>query len=208
MGLSCLTDPTAAIVIDASTAINLNGSGYAATILKALPNRVLIADIVAAELEEGRRTGRRDSELIAALSKDGLVEVLQMNDREGQLFESLVIGGTIDTLDDGEAATIAVAWGRGAIAIIDERKANRICAQRHPEVRIGCTIDLFAHDSVQNDLGCTSLCDAVFSALQHARMRVPARYIEWVVGLIGQDRVRLCPSLPNEVRTRHSTAKV
>ncbi len=208
MGLSCLIDSKVAIVIDASTAINLNASGHAPAILQALPNRTLVADVVVSELEEGRRTGRRDHEMIAALAKEGLLEIVQMNEKESQLFESLVIGETMDTLDDGEAATIAIASGRGAIAIIDERKANRICAQRHPEARVGCTVDLFAHDGVQSGLGAASLCDAVFSALQHARMRVPPRYIEWVTGLIGQNRVALCPSLPRKVRTRPTTAKV
>lgn len=208
MGLSCLTDSSAAIVIDASTAINLNASGHAAAILKALPNRVLVADVVVAELDGDRRSGRRDGELMTELAKEGLVEIAQMDDREAQIFEALVIGETIDTLDDGEAATIAVAATRGAVAIIDERKASRICTQRHPDLRIGCTIDVFAHDGVQNGLGAAALCDAVFSALQHARMRVPASFIEWVAGLIGQERVRLCASLPREIRARHPTAKV
>jgi predicted nucleic acid-binding protein len=208
MGLSCLTESAAAIVIDTSAAINLSASGCGAAILKALPNRALIADVVVDELEGGRRTGRRDSELIAELSKGGLLEIAHMNEEQERFFESLVIGGAMDTLDDGEAATIAVALGGRAIAIVDERKASRICAQRHPELQIGCTIDLFAHNEVQGALGTAALCDAVFSALRHARMRVPSRYIEWVVGLIGRDRVGQCPSLPRAVRVRQSMADV
>ena len=207
MGLSCLTDSTAAIVIDASTAINLNATGCAPAILKALPNRARITETVVAELEAGRRTGRRDGELIADLLGRSLLEAVRMNESQERLFKSLIIGSAVDTLDDGEAATIAVALDGRAVAIIDERKANRICAQRYPQVRTGCTIDLFAHEAVQSVLGAAALGDAIFAALQQARMRTLPRHLEWVVSMIGQDRAPLCPSLPRSVRCRPSVAK-
>ena len=81
MGLSCLTDSTAAIVIDASTAINLNATGCAPAILKALPNRARITETVVAELEAGQRTGRRDGELIADLLGRSLLEAVRMNEK-------------------------------------------------------------------------------------------------------------------------------
>jgi predicted nucleic acid-binding protein len=202
MGLSCLTDSKATAVIDASTAINLNATGCAGEILRALPNRIVITDVVLGELKECRLSGRRDAELVAELVQTGLIAIVPLSEIQQRHFESLVIGGGIDTLDDGEAATVAYAVESAAIALIDERKAIRICAERYPQVRIGCTVDLFAHAGVENSLGPGELGDAVFSALQHARMRVLTRHMGWVVGLIGQERT--WQSLPRAVRIRDS----
>ena len=104
------------------------------------------------------------------------------------------------TLDDGEAATIAYAVGRGAIAVIDERKATRIGAELFPALRIACTVDMLAHPQVQDDLGKEMLADAVFRALRDGRMRVFPHHIEWVVGLIGPEKVAACRSLPGSAR--------
>jgi hypothetical protein len=57
---------------------------------------------------------------------------------------------------------------------------------------------------VEASLGQSALRDAVFAALQHARMRVLPQHIEWVVRLIGQDRARECPSLPRTIRMKGS----
>jgi predicted nucleic acid-binding protein len=200
MGLSCLTDSAAVIVIDASTAINVNATGCAAQILRALPNRIAITEVVMAELAEDRRSGRRDSELIAKLQQTGLIAVVPLSESQERHFESLVIGRGVDTLDDGEAATIAYAVETGATALIDERKANRICGERYPTIRVGCTIDLLAHASVKTSLGDSGLADAVFAALLQARMRVLPHHMDWVVRLIGEERARQCPSLPRAVR--------
>ncbi|TLG72593.1 hypothetical protein [Methylocystis sp. B8] len=201
MGLSCLTDSTAVIVMDASTAINMNATGCAARILRALPNRIAITEVVMAELADDRRSGRRDSELIVELQKAGLIAVVPLSESQERHFESLVIGCGVDTLDDGEAATISYAAETGATALIDERKANRICGERYPLIRIGCTVDLFVHANVRTSLGDSGLAEAVFAALQQARMRVLPHHLDWVVRLIGQERAQECPSLPRAVRT-------
>lgn len=204
MGLSCLTDPTISIVLDASTAINLNATGVAEPILRALPTRVLITDIATNELIEDQRTRRRDDELISSLAEKELISIVSLSVTQERHFESLVVGTGTDTLDDGEAATISYAAESGSIAVIDERKANRICAVRFPQVRTASTIDLLAHEAVEHSLGSEGLADAVFSALQNARMRVLRHHVDWVVNLIGQNRARNCPSLPRTARIRVS----
>jgi predicted nucleic acid-binding protein len=203
VGLSFLTDAAAVVVMDASTAINLNATGHAAAILRALPNRTVVTEVVLNELEGGRRTGRQDADLTAALVQAGLAAVVELNAAQEDYFEALVAGDAAETLDDGEAATIAYSVDTGAVALIDDRKATRICAARYPQVRVGCTVDIFAHDAVQAALGPT-LGDAVVAALQRARMRVLPRHIDWVVDLIGRERAIQCPSLPAAVRNRLS----
>ena len=197
---TCLTDPAALIAADTSAVINLNATGCAREIAGALPNKLVVVDAVSAELDEGRRRGRQDADLLSELVAGGLVEIVQLDDLAASHFEKLVVGPAAMTLDDGEAATIAYSIGREGIAVIDERKATRICADIFPDLRIGSTVDILAHPNVQRSLGKELLADAVFKALRHGRMRVFPHHIEWVVGLIGTDLAAACASLPNSVR--------
>jgi predicted nucleic acid-binding protein len=200
MGLSCLVDPDIPVVLDASAAINLNASGFAEAVLRALPNPAVITEIVMNELTGDYRTGRNDSKMIAALMKSDLVAIARLSVAQERHFEMLVVGPAVETVDDGEAATIAYAVESDAVAILDDRKAIRICATRYPQVPLGSTVDLFSHPSVIGALGKTSLADAVFAALQQARMRVLPHHMDWVIALIGQERARMCPSLPKAAR--------
>ena len=52
---SSLSDPEALLVADTSTAINLHASGSSREILRALPNRVVVAEMILVELEAGKR---------------------------------------------------------------------------------------------------------------------------------------------------------
>ena len=104
------------------------------------------------------------------------------------------------TLDDCEAATIVYAIAQNAIPLADERRANRLCAERFPQLRVGCTVDIFTHPEILQSLGTEALADAVFNTLSHGRMRVFPHHIEWVIGLIGTECAALCTSLPGSVR--------
>ena len=199
---SCLDDPTALVVADASVAINLNGTGFAASILEALPNRFAVVEEVALELENGRRRGRNDADALNTLVAAGRVGIVRLGSPAIEHFTSLVSGSAAETLDDGEAATIAYALEHDATALIDERKANRICAERYDALATGCTIDILAHNAVETALGHSRLADGVFNALYHGRMRVLAHHMNWVVNLIGRERAVQCVSLPRSVRPR------
>ena len=203
---SCLNDPKALIVADASVAINLNATGFSEAILDALPNRFVAVEEVALELEDGRRNGRKDVDALSALVAAGRVEIVQLGNPGMQHFTGLVSGPAAQTLDDGEAATIAYALEHGATALIDERKANKICANHFAALPTGCTVDLLAHDDIQAALGRNSLADAVFNALYYGRMRVLAHHAKWVVDLIGVERAEQCSSLPRSVRSVGVTA--
>lgn len=198
--ISSLIDSTALLVADASAVINLNATGCAQAILRSLPNRVAVVDIVPVELENGRSRGRRDADLLNELLAASLVKIVKLDEAAEQHFEQLVVGPAAKTLDDGEAATIAYAAALGGLPIIDERKATRICGERFPALALACTVDVLAHPEIQREIGKPALADAVFNALQLGRMRVFPRYIEWVVDLIGPARASLCASLPNSVR--------
>jgi predicted nucleic acid-binding protein len=200
MRLSCLTDPAIGLVADASTLINLNASGQVRAILAAIPNPLFVTDVVMAELQEDSRSGRRDADILAGLISEGLIGLVKVEELKDGIFERLVAGRSVDTLDDGEAATIAYAVEARAMALIDERKANRICRDSYPQLVVGCTVDVLCHDRVQEMLTRSALGQAVFNALHGARMRVLQRHLAWVVEIIGPERAALCESLPRTAR--------
>jgi predicted nucleic acid-binding protein len=158
------------------------------------------------ELDAGKRRGCEDADCFRELIDEGLVEVVAPGDIANQHFEELVIGPATETLDDGEAATIACAIEHKGIAILDERKANGICARKYPDLLTGCTVDLFAHPEVYRKLGEENLALSVLNALTEARMRVLPHYIDWVINLIGLEQAARCNSLPKAVRQFDGTA--
>jgi predicted nucleic acid-binding protein len=201
-----LVDPDAILVADTSTIINLNASGSSREILRAVPNRFMVAETILSELEAGKQRGRQDADYLKELINDGFVEVITMSDVGIRHFEELVIGPATDTLDDGEAATIAIAIEQQGIALIDERKAHRICSERYPDLRIGCTVDIFAHPEVLRALGEQKLALSVFNALTNARMNVLLHHADWVVQLVRPDNAAHCHSLPKSVRQPDGTS--
>jgi len=195
-----LIDPASPLVADASAVISLIASGAARKIAEALPVRLRIVTAVAYELEKGRQRGWATSDHLSSLITDGLVDVVELSDDAGDHFEALVVGSAADTLDDGEAATIAYAHVHGATALIDERKGLRICTRRFPGLRVATTVDLLTSSLVKGVLGVTHAADATFGALKDGRMRVLPEDIERVIEMIGAARASLCSSLPARVR--------
>lgn len=193
-------DPPLPLCIDASTAINLNATGVAERVLSALSMPVLMSDAAFAELKACRRTGRDDAALSAVLVANGLLKRAVLPEAAEATFLQLTVGAAAETLDDGEAATIAHALATGAIAVVDERKATLLCRRLHPALRVACTIDLLAHPDVATQLGAGPLGDATHLALREARMRVPDHHMAWVEATIGAARMCECESVPLEVR--------
>ncbi|MBR0818897.1 hypothetical protein [Bradyrhizobium liaoningense] len=186
--------------------INLNATACGPRILKAIPNLFIVTDVVQRELLEDRRNGRNDGRLVAELVASGLISVAKLDDLTESHFEDLVIGRGEATLDDGEAATIAYGVEKGAIALIDERKATRMCGERYPRLVVGNSLDVLAHSAVLTALGDGGAADAIFNALRSARMRVPPSALQWVVNLIGPERAAICECLPRAFRTKAISA--
>ena len=200
---SCLSDRTVSVIADTSVVINLNATQCSEAILEALPNPFLVVSEVVPELESGLQSGRNDVAALEAWITSGRVRIEQLGYAGVQHFSNLVSGPAAQTLDDGEAATIALALEikPHAIPLIDERKANRICSDRFAHLVTGSSVDLLTQDDVQVALGNAPLADAVFNALLVGRMRVLPHHLDWVVYLIGPERARQCESLPRSVRS-------
>jgi predicted nucleic acid-binding protein len=187
-------------VADASTVINLNATGCAPLILKALPNRICVVDVIPGELDTGRVRGRQDADRLQQLIASGFVDLVSLGDLGWERFEELVSGSAAETLDDGEAATIAYAVEQAFVAVIDETKATRICGAKYPSVQLISTVDLLLHSNVRQALGEAAFVDAVFAALRDARMAVFPRHYEDILGVIGPERAAQCLSLPKRLR--------
>ena len=190
------TDSGATLVADSSVVINLNATGRAADILSALGNPVVVPDSVRRELKDGDRNGHGDADALEALIRSGHVRLVALGSTAYGIYESLIDGSTEYTLDDGEAATVACAIDLSGVALIDERKALRLCSQLFPGLAIVPTIALFLHAEVSKALGQAGQADAVFGALQHARMRVPPAFLPRAIALVGAERARSCASIP------------
>jgi len=194
-----LTDP-AALVGDTSAVINLNATGCAREILWALPRALLVVNVVLSERDRGRGRGRAYADILKELATERLIEIVKLDEVGEAHFERLVVGPAAETLDDGEAATIAFAAAGGLTAVIDERKATRLCAKVFPKLAICSTVDILCDVDVGRALGDAALAAAVFRALKNGRMRVLPQHVQWVIDLIGVAKAAECPTLPKYAR--------
>ena len=193
---SCLSNAPAVLVLDASVVVNLNATGYAEQIIGALSHTCVVTENVLRELELGESRGYSDAAQLKRLRDNKVLDVVGLNASMHNIYVGLVAGRTADTLDDGEASTLVYADGNSAWAVIDERKALRICRERFPSVQTASTIDLLAHQSLSTSLDVSTLADATYNALVNARMRVFEHQLDWVVDQVGTDRAKQCTSLP------------
>ncbi len=196
-----LPDSWREVVADTTAVINLNATGRAADILGIFPSPPAVTESVRAELRNAGDQGRRDFAGLEALASSRAVRIVAVG-AGAAIHESLIEGSARETLDDGEAATIAYAAAYGGSVLLDDRKARRICSERFPSVSLLYTLDLLLHRCVHDALGERGQTAAIFAALKDARMRVPFERVPQVVALIGEDRAASCPSLPRAFRGR------
>lgn len=197
---SFLTDPQVTLVIDASVAINLNATNQAVNIISTLPSVMVVTQNAIDELERGIRNGHDDAKLLQELVAQNLISPVIMGESGLKVYETLIGGDALNTLDDGEAATIAYAIEVGGVAVIDEKKARRICAECFPYVRLLSTVDLLLDKLIFDALGSIEQAEAIYRALTFARMRVPEEHLALVASVIGEERAVMCSSLPKALR--------
>lgn len=193
------------MVADASVWINLAATGRADRILKAIHHPFVITEVAFNELDRGRLKGRQAANVVSNLVQIGLAQIVPVDAADEALFLSLVSGAASDTLDDGEAATLACAHRLGACAVIDERKANSLAARRLAHLEVRTTTDLLLEPNVRSAFDDADLAEAIFAALTGARMRVPERHVHAIISLIGEARAALCNSLKARFRAFDQT---
>ena len=191
---SSLIDIVGPLVLDTSVLINLHACKDGERILTAIPNDIVVPEIVAEELEH--KTSRRNGEhrFLHGLVTGGIVTLATMTDAEYEIFGDLTTASP--SLDDGEAATIAIAAARHVLPVIDERR-GRIRASALMKARTpGWSLDLFRHPTAIAVLGDQLAVEALYRALRDGRMRIPLENADGVISLIGMERSRDCTCLP------------
>lgn len=204
---SFLTDPNITLVLDASVVINLNATNQAAEIIGALACKIVVTTNAIDELEEGIRNGHDDINLLRELMRNGLISPVVLGEDSFDVYEALIEGTASRTLDDGEAATIAHANASNGIAVIDEKKARRICRESFPRLQLLSSVDILLDPAVLAMLGHDGQADSIYRALVSARMRVPEDTQQLVINLIGEERAAECISLPRSVREPKTLAR-
>jgi predicted nucleic acid-binding protein len=180
---------------DASVAINLLGTGQAADILRLVNRKYVIEDSARGEVQRDAYNGQAGSASLDALRQSGLLTYSRLGDTALASFLALTGAEPPDDLDDGEAATIALAVDIGAVAMLDDKKAIRVAQQRHSSLVVLQTLDFLSCGALVAAVSSAELADIVYAALQNARMRVPLLFQKWTVEVIGYERATKCPSL-------------
>ncbi|WP_323119754.1 hypothetical protein [Burkholderia alba] len=199
---SCITNKDSELVLDASVVINLLATGHSSSILQALGTPIVVTDNVVREIQKGSADGRPEAAQLELLILDRHLRVEKLEGPASESFFELVGGSVSDSLDDGEAATLAFAHSNGFTAAIDEKKATRIATERFASLRLVTTVDILAYASVQTRLGTQALAEAMFRALRFARMQVQERQFDWVSQLIGQENVPACSTLRRHAKRK------
>jgi predicted nucleic acid-binding protein len=199
---SCITNEDSELVLDASVIINLLATGHSSSVLQALGVPIVVTDVVVQEIRKGSVVGRQEAVQLEQLICDQFLRVEKLEGPASESFRELVGGSVSDSLDDGEAATLAFAHNSGFTAAIDEKKATRIAAERFASLRLVTTVDILAYRPVQTRLGTQALAEAMFRALRFARMQVQERQFDWVSQLIGQDNVQACSTLRRHAKRK------
>jgi predicted nucleic acid-binding protein len=191
------TNHDTVLVADASVIINLNASGYVRQIIGGIPGRWIVPANASVELEVGARFGHDDGKQLDILVAEGVANRIEMGKTVQDIYESLLDGSRGQTLDDGEAATIAVAIEHSAIALLDEKKARRMCQEQFPDLQVRCTAELLLNAA---HLEQAARVEAIVNALQKGRMRVPVEFAGAIVSFIGPEQAANCLSLPRIAR--------
>jgi len=159
--LNSLADNLMPLVLDTSVLINLHASRRGYEILDALPNSVVLPQIVASELEHETSKKNGEYKFIQDLLVSKNVSLTGLREHEYDIFQSLVSRN--HSLDDGEAATIAIAASRGYLPIIDERKGRKRAQALITDKQPGWSLDLFRHPKATTKLGPALSLDALYA---------------------------------------------
>ena len=189
------------LVLDASVVINFLATGIPEQLLRTIGASIIVADEAAGEVRRHPISHEDAGPIIAEWVASGLIQRVELNSQARVIFHDLVADDLAGGLDDGEAATIAVAvtYNSAAVTVIDEKKAGRIFAEKWPERQLIDTVTLLMQREIRGSLPEDQFGNSIFSALKHARMRVRKEHMSWVVPLIGVERARECSSLNHQL---------
>ena len=169
--------PPAIDILDACSLLNLVASRRFAEIARDRPMGFVISAQVASEVEYVRRGGRdldandRDQIDLQTLEESGSLRIVQL--APGEEISTFVAFAR--EMDDGEAASCALAVHRGGRLISDDRKARRMLAQRSPTTPLLATSEVIKAWAEQVRLPAADLVQVLRDVEERAGFR-PGRH--------------------------------
>jgi len=132
------------IIIDACALINFYASGKFDSILQKQPAQAYIVEEVKSEslfIKNFAKSGEYQPILLDHFLNTGLIKLVKLKtSAEKHLFVNLAC-----QIDDGEAATLAIASSRKMQIITDDRKAIRVLKQEVPKVKQCSSLAIIKH---------------------------------------------------------------
>lgn len=182
-----LTDAQMPLVVDTSVLISIHSCGQGEQIFTTIPNPIIVPKVVADEFQHGTE----DKLFLPKLISSNIVLEEETTEAEDETYFEL-----LKSLDDGESATIAIAFHRKFLPIIDERKGRAKAIELDSTLIPGWSLDLLQHPTIGKLLGESRNVDLIFLALRHSHMRIPEEKADEIISLIGESRARECTCLP------------
>lgn len=160
--------PLRPLVLDASVAINLLATEQPWAILQALGYCAHVTEHVLGEVVRCPVTKRRYDEAKHPFRISPNVEIATLSGAEVADFVDIA-----QQVGDGEAASIALALGRGLPLALDDRRARAIALQRDAKAGLIWTTDLLRDPALAATFSNNDIESFFDAALRHARMHVP-----------------------------------
>jgi predicted nucleic acid-binding protein len=185
------------LVIDTSVLINLIASEDITKILTGLSSEILITEPVWRELKKHPKDNSDCGLLLNSLVEQNLLKPVKNLANTLELYLDLAT-----ELGDGEASVIAYTVTQNhCAAVIDEKKARRICWERFSLSPIFCTIDLFQDYFFTMNPNEQEFKQLLFNAIKIGRMRILKTEHEiWVKKILDVDLIQQCSSLKRRSR--------
>ena len=169
--------PSPPWVLDACSLLNLVASRRLVDIATNTTARFLTSELAAREVRYVRRGGggpdarEREEVDLQTFQRNGLLTVLALETpSEVATFVDLALD-----LDDGEAASGALAVCRGGVFVTDDRKARRVFEERYPAVRLLSTSEVIKAWADRVGLDTLGLALVLRDVEERARFR-PGRH--------------------------------
>jgi predicted nucleic acid-binding protein len=160
------------VVLDACCVLNFCASGHLIEIVRSIPAQGVVTEVVRERelltLQRLTENNREDVDQFEAAIKEGLLAVVDFGS-EGE--EETFVNSVFALGDDGEAATCAIAVGRGWAIATDDRKAISFFQKEAPHLQILSTLEIVKHWSETGDVS----ADTLLSAL--TAIRTKGRYV-------------------------------
>ena len=170
------------LILDASCLLNLYATERFGEIAASLREQVAVAEEEALFIRrEASADGEGDQVLVdlSPFVSEDLVEVMRLASRDEETtFVTLAA-----LIDDGEAATAALAVHRGCSVATDDRKARRVLSERAPTVPLVSTLDLVAQWAETMSVPLVQLRTALErmrSGASYVPGRRDPRYMWWI----------------------------